>query len=1278
MSFETVLSNWMTSPSGNQLKDISKRLVFCSLRCFGVLVLLLLWVGAANAQTPTGSVVGTVVDSQGLPIEGATVTLTNQGTNYTYSSQTGSSGGYQFLRIDYGLYQIRVSKDGFKAAVFTNIKLDAAMEYSAPPIKLEVGARTESITVEGGAEIVSTTSTDVGGTVEKKQIDDLPILDRHPLALLTLQAGVSNSGPTGFGATTTINGQRTSFSNLTLDGINIQDNFIRNNGLDFTPNFPFNSQAQEFTVITQNADVQEGNGSSQVSIVTPKGTNSLHGEGFWYYRTNAWAANNWFNDASGVPLPNLLQNQGGGNIGGPIKKDKLFFYAYYEFLRLRQQSPNNTTVLSPTILSALSGANPTLPFTYQPFDNTTGQPVGPPVTVDLFKVENQFDPVNFPVFKADPAMLALVKRIPTTPNNTRTGDAVNLLGYQLNARNNNTLDNVGARIDYDVNPQNTVTGTFSWNRQVTDRPDLDTSYDAIPLVQNDNNTKFLSTAWRFSPTASLTNEIRFGFNLAPGFFTTSQNFGAGYILDDSTLPFTDPNPNILPEGRNTRTWAAQDNASWVRRNHILKFGYQFQRVTAYLTNSGGIYPTYSLGFSSRNPYAPQQSYFPAPNNAAISQSALGNATGILQSIAGFIAQEQQTYNVTSQTSGYVNGAPDNRNYRQNQWAIYAGDSWRLTRKLTINYGLRWDYFGPVNEKDGLFLLPVIPNGQTPTQTMLSNATVDFAGGPSLRGLYNSDFKDFAPNIGLAWDPFGDGKTAVRAGFSINYVNDSFLSAADNASSFNAGLSTTPLLQGLFGPTVSNPMGMTAPPFGIPTDFATNAAILTVGGNIDYAIDPGLRAPQVQQWNLSVQRDIGWNTSLTISYVGNHGVGLLRDIDVNQLYFDKNGFLADFNRARSNIFLSLAASGGAVSDPLYNGPGGQPLTVFPLLFASGGIDSHNAFNSQFYSPNFVNLIYQGAIGALIERYHAQGWDTGNNPGPGPNNPINFFPNPYIMGGNIVKNTSFSTYNAGVVELRRRLSSGLYFQANYVFSKVMTDFGGSPSQFQPFQDNARPWLEKARAPFDITHAFKGNFTYELPIGNGHRLLSSSNRTVGSLVNGWQIGSIFIWQTGNPFSILTGGFESFNRGSLRSVANTAVATSTHEQISSQLGVFVQPNGVVYGINPSLIAPDGTGAPAQPQLSCVPVMKGGFCNPQPGQVGNLQLEAFSGPSYFNWDLSASKNFNLPEGFLLTFRTEAFNVLNHPTFTMFDQIINSTTFGQSTSTTSQPRILQMSLRLSF
>ena len=271
------------------------------------------------------------------------------------------------------------------------------------------------------------------------------------------------------------------------------------------------------------------------------------------------------------------------------------------------------------------------------------------------------------------------------------------------------------------------------------------------------------------------------------------------------------------------------------------------------------------------------------------------------------------------------------------------------------------------------------------------------------------------------------------------------------------------------------------------------------------------------------------------------------------------------------------------------------------------------------------------------------------------------------------------------MRRRFSRWLYIQANYTYSKTMTDFAGSQSQFQPFQDNARPGLEKARAPFDPTHAFKANFTYELPIGRGHRMFGSPGRALGLLVNGWQTGSIFTWQSGAPFSIVS-QYATFNRGGSRSYNNTAVSTLTHQQISGDVGTFKQSNGTVFIINPKLVSPDGTGAPSPATGRMHAGCSGGFCNPQPGDVGNLQSNAFNAPAYFNWNMSASKRFDLAEKVKLQFRTDAFNLTNHPVFAVpidpnsgiANFNINDTRFGQSTKTISAPRVLQMQLMLTF
>src|SRR4029077_2820309 len=341
-----------------------------------------------------------------------------------------------------------------------------------------------------------------------------------------------------------------------------------------------------------------------------------------------------------------------------------------ELLRLRATTPVNTTILSPAIQAALAAPNPTLPFTYQPVDATTGSPVGNPVTTNLLQIPG--GPAGG--WTVDPTMLALIQSVPAAANNNRVGDGVNLLGYQFNKRNDNSRDNTGVRVDYNLNDRNTFSATYNWNRDFVDRPDLDTSFSTAPLISNDDHINFLSTAWRWNPKATVTNEVRFGFNFAPAYFLTTQNFSSGTVIDSfdtpGFLPFTNPNPNFFPQGRNTHTWVWQDNATWIHGNHLFKFGGQFERVTIFVTNSLGIYPTLELGFAPNNSFGPSPANFPGPPGTQAGTADFDNGSALLSSVAGVLNNVSQTFNVTSQTSGYVNRAPQNNNFSQNDFALY--------------------------------------------------------------------------------------------------------------------------------------------------------------------------------------------------------------------------------------------------------------------------------------------------------------------------------------------------------------------------------------------------------------------------------------------------------------------------------------------------------------------------------------------------------------------------------------------------------------------------------
>lgn len=1202
-----------------------------------LLALLTLVFGAfpVLAQVPTGSIVGTVLDAQKAAVAGAEVTITSQDTGVQYKTTTASNGGYAVQSLNFGLYRVDVNKQGFKAASMANLKLDASSQLSVPPIVLEVGSMSETVTVEAGAsDQVQTTDASVGNQIDKQQLDDLPVNSRQPMALIQLEPGVNFNGKTD----TVVDGQRSAFTSVTLDGINIQDNFIRTSGTDFTPNQLFLSQTGEFHINTQNGDPSVGGGASAISIVSPRGTNNWHGKGFLYYETNKWNANPWFNNAFGVPNAALNQDQYGGQVGGPVIKNKLFISGSFEELKDVQ-----TTLQDATIFTSPAAQNGTFSYVTS-CNNTTitcpsGVNPGQVMSTNLLTLENSSR--GNPVFTIDPAVAALIARIPTTAavNNTNVGDGLNTAGFEFNASNNALLKNTGVRADYTPSEHHSFSATYYWNRQIFQRPDIDTSFNTVPIVNNFDGINFFSSAWRWSPNANFTNEVRFGFDLAPATFDTSQKFGPSYITN---LAFTSPDPNFFFQGRNTHTWSWQDNANLLHGNHSVSFGMQVQRVTIDAVNNFGTSTNFSLGFSPANSLALTSSDFSGV--APISTNDLNDANGLLATFGGFVGSTNQTFNVTSPTSGFVPGATNERNLRQNNWAFYAGDAWRFRPNLTITYGLRYEYLSPFNEKNGLMLEPIPGIGQSVEQTLLSNATVGFVGGSSGRRPYNKDLHDFGPNIGIAWDPFGNGKTAVRAGYSVHYVNDDLATAVLNAVNGNAGLSSSagdsnPVATVSGVNTLPAASLVAAPPFLIPTTFSQNAANLGIGNNAGFAISPNLTTPYVQDWNLSIQRAIGFKTTVTVSYLGNHGTNLIRGLDINQVIINQNGFLADFNRARNNCFLSVAAGSGCNIN--FTGPGSQPLTIFPTL-PGGGFPSAGVVQSD---------IETGQVGELADLYHINGIEA---------SPGQFTPNELIRGGDLIQNFSSSSFNAGVVQIQRRFSKDLIFQGSYTYSKVIDDADGSQSNFSPLLDNGNPRAERGRASFDITHAFKANFDYGLPFGKG-QWLASNNRVVNGAIGGWRISSVFFWQSGAPFSFFS------RRGTVNRAGRSGNETAFTNLSASQLKNAIHLSFPSTSIGPLLIDPSfigGSGRGAGPDgLTCSPLVANGFCNPQPGQLGNLSRNEFNGPMFFDADMSILKAIPIRESMSLQLRGDAFNVFNHPTFFVGDQNINSSSFGQVTST---------------
>jgi hypothetical protein len=1181
-------------------------------------------VAGLNAQV-AGRLSGSVVDQSGASIPGATVNVfVPGGKEPVLSGSTNEAGLFTFIAVRPDTYDIAVEAPGFNKAMVRQVKVAPIQETGLPAIKLEVQSATTSVEVSADVQSVQLANAEVSSTITSQQVQNLPVLGRQVSTLFLTQAGVTSGSNT-----TSVNGLRSSFSNVTLDGINIQDNFIRTNDLDYAPMRTTIDQIAEITVSTSNANTAIGGGASQMVLSTKSGSNTFHGSMYWYNRNSALAANDWFNNQAGVKRTSLNLNQVGAALGGRIIKDKLFFYTNYEVYRNKQQSSILRTVLTDPAKNGI--------ITYR---NAAG---------DLFTKPL----ASLRSYTADPTIKAMLAQLPS-PNATGAGDGLNTSGYRFNAQGNENRDQFVYKGDYYLNPKNSFTGTYNYISNPTLRPDTGAFYTTTPPVSNTIKDNLLALSWRWTASPTLTNEMRGGFMRADTAFVDSNKYPTSIAAG---LLFSNPVNTFLNQGRKVNTYSMQDNATWLHGKHELSFGFQAQLLRVSPYNDAGILPTYTLGISGANTNS-----LTATDLPGIRSSDLTTANNLYANLAGIVSTAAQTFNVTSTTSGFVPGATNLRQLSNSTWAGYAQDKWRLLPNLTLNLGVRYEYWTPIDEKNSLYLAPRLQNNDARASVLDPNAVLDFIGSSSGRPFYKADKNNFAPNFGFAWDPFKQGKTSIRGGYMIAYVNDNVVTTVRNNVSTSSGLSSAASLTNQVA-LLSSPPAVPTPAYKVPRTLADNYAISKTSAT--GIPDPNLVTPYVQQWNFGIQQELKGGTIVSARYLGNRGSNLLRVIDYNQINYNANGFLADFLRAQNNASLAEKQGLGYVGTYNANVAGSVPLTVFPLLGSGGSLTN----------ATYQTYLRQGQVGELANQYMTAGT----------NGPVNFYPNPNVQGANVITNGGISTYHAVQFEVTKRTRHGLAGQFSYTFGKSLSNTAGdSQTGLEPNLDNNNPQQEWARSPYDIRHAFKANYNYELPFGKGKKW--SGNRVTNAVLGNWSVSGIWSYQAGSPFSVLS-TYGTLNRQARSNATNTAsVNGTTLGQLAPLMqGLFMTGTGP-YFVSPSIIGSDGRGAA---QAGTAPFAGQLFYNPTAGNLGNLQRRLFTGPWQWSWDMAVKKSFKIKERHSLDIGADLINWMNHPTFyvppstggdygsvTSFN--INNTTFGQITSMNYNPRIIQLSAYYRF
>ncbi len=1275
---------------------------------------LLLLVADSFAQVSTsGRLTGTVTDAQGAVVANAQIHIKSDETQTQFTSTTNKEGGWSLPSVSSGTYTVTVTAPGFKTTVVKDVKVDIGQPTTVNAL-LETGAVNDQVVVTGGGEVLQAASANISTTITGRQIHELPFSTRDALQLVLVMPGVQTPGTS---RTSSVNGLPKATLNMTLDGANIQDNFLKSTDGFFTTTQPKSDAVEEVTVSTATPGAESaGGGAVQIKFVTKQGSSEFHGGLFWQHRNDALNSSYFFNQKAfdNLPRDRILLNQFGGNVGGPImipkilnRRDKAFFFVNMEEFRLPQTFGVSRTILT----DAARQGN----FRYR-------DSAGAIRDVNLYQIAaagaggrtytSTPDPMTanaLNLIDGTKSKGALQDRISTNDDYNRLN--LTFVDPAANIRRFPTI-----RLDFNVTEAHHVEFIHNYQHYFSQPDGVNSIFSIYPgvgsVLGGDGSTGSIyrnaftfALAERWTIANNLINEIRLTSS-GNGTSNFRREFGPGQykLFNGYTVsnPFTAAYATYTGNSRrNTPFKTLNDNLFWKKGDHDFNFGGSYSRVASWTQSIGSQQvPSISIGIASNDPInTGSTSIFTTanfPNSTATQRSDAQNLYALL---TGRISSTSRTasFNGISRKFELTNVNEYNHLY---EVGLYAQDSWKIRPTLTLTGGIRWEFDpSPINDNnvytrtgpDGVFGVSGFGNLFKPG--VYNGAHTQFFLLEPGEKAYQSSYNDFAPSIGFAWTPnfkssvlkrvFGDtGQTALRGGYSIAYVREGF-------SPFNS----------MFGSNEGVSFATGTSPANFPAEFGSPGSRLLRDGSYPFLplpapvfpftarqgasindFDPTLNPGYVQSWTFGIQRELTKDMALEVRYVGNRATRLWGQYEIGEVNIFENGFINEFRIAQENLRIAR------LSSPNSNNFGNQGLAGqrdIPIIATALATTNDTTFATT------ITRGEAGRLAANIAQDITRMNRLINSPltagivkpvtMPDPNNPgqsitlSNFFvANPRSPTSSwLMDNIGQANYHALQVELRRRLSKGLLAQGSYVWSKSMSNTfnasaasdGITPTTFRDLSYN------KSIAPRDARHGVKFDWIYELPFGTGRSFFSGGPSVIRKTLEGWQFSGVARIQSGTPSRLLSGRQTFNNRES-----GVVLYNMTQQQLQDMVKIRKTSvcnasgacQGVVYWlpqdvIDNSLAAFEVGGKtlanldPTKPYIG------------PPTTPGQLGANVFIyGPWTSRYDLSLMKRTYITEKTNFEFRVQFLNAFNQSSITIRSPGGNSDTqtvgasFGQT------------------